>query len=341
MRPALLLRRLRELGVEVSRRGERLHLEAPRGRLTPDLKADLRAHKADLLRFLERAEEDAAPAIEGNRRLVTLQPRGKGTPLVLVHPIGGDVFCYVKLIEGLGRDRPILGFRAPGLAADEEPVPDLESLAEEHVSRLRRDRRAGPRVLLAGWSTGGVLALEMARRLRAAGDEVPFVGLLDSYLSQRRDRSPGAVLRLFSKELGLRLEGAALDEERLLQSSEEEAIELLVEHLERTRALGGELDAAGLRRRLHVFRAGLQAFDEYRGRRFPGQVTLLQARERRGDDRIERTWEPWVERLVLQPVPGTHDSMLRPPSVDTVARRLRTALAAADRAPRGPRTPRD
>lgn len=333
MKPALLLRRLQELGVEVSKHGERLHLEAPRGRLTPALKADLLAHKADLLRFLERAEEDGAPGLDGNRRLVTLQPRGKGAPLVLVHPIGGDVFCYAKLVEGLGRDRPILALRAPGLAEDEEPVPVLESLAEEHVSRLRRDRRTGPPFLLAGWSTGGVLALETARRLRAGGEEVPFVGLLDSYLSQRRDRSPGAMLRLFSKELGLSLEGAALDQDRLLESSEEEAIELLVEYLERTQALGGELDAAGLRRRLRVFRAGLRAFDDYRGRPYPGQVTLFQARERRGDDRLERTWEPWVDRLALHRVPGTHDSMLRPPCVDTVARRLRSALAAADRGP--------
>lgn len=52
MTPTMLLARLSALGVRLSVSGERLRTEAPKGVLTRDLLAQLRAHKAELLAAL-------------------------------------------------------------------------------------------------------------------------------------------------------------------------------------------------------------------------------------------------------------------------------------------------
>ncbi len=52
MRPAALLAHLRERGVILSARGDRLRVEAPRGVLTPDIRAALAEHKADVVPLL-------------------------------------------------------------------------------------------------------------------------------------------------------------------------------------------------------------------------------------------------------------------------------------------------
>ncbi|NPV52639.1 MAG: hypothetical protein HPY71_03845 [Firmicutes bacterium] len=52
MTPADLLERLRRLGVELSCNGDTLHVEASAGTVTEELLQELRAHKAEIIRFL-------------------------------------------------------------------------------------------------------------------------------------------------------------------------------------------------------------------------------------------------------------------------------------------------
>lgn len=56
MTPADLLTELERRGVKLTLAGDRLHVEAPAGVLTPDLKETLAKHKAALLTLLEERE---------------------------------------------------------------------------------------------------------------------------------------------------------------------------------------------------------------------------------------------------------------------------------------------
>ena len=47
-----LLTELRSRGAKLAVAGDRLHIEAPRGTVSPELLVELRAHKAELLRLL-------------------------------------------------------------------------------------------------------------------------------------------------------------------------------------------------------------------------------------------------------------------------------------------------
>lgn len=57
MSAAEIIHELRQAGVIIEARGDRLHVEAPKGLLTPERREVLRAHKAELLVRLARRDE--------------------------------------------------------------------------------------------------------------------------------------------------------------------------------------------------------------------------------------------------------------------------------------------
>jgi thioesterase domain-containing protein len=206
-----------------------------------------------------------------------------------VHPIGGTVLCYRELAQQLGGEHAIWALEAPGVE-DGEPLCTIEALAGLYVDAIRAVRPAGP-YLLGGWSFGGLVALEMARLLEEAGEEVPLVALVDT-------STPGLDARI----------------------PEEELLAALV------RETGDEGRA---RRLLRVAVAHLQAQSTYSGRSVPHGAVLFQAADPpAGTPRDEQTgWQSFPGRL--ETVPGDHHSLWRDPHVRQLAERLRARLREA------------
>ena len=118
------------------------------------------------------------------RPVLQLQAGDDRTPLYFLHGDyeGGGLYC-TRLAEGLGRDQPLFVVRPHGY--DDGPnVPPIETMAAERVAALRALQPVGP-YLLGGYCIAGAVALEMARQLAAAGDEVPLVVLVDAPLGLR------------------------------------------------------------------------------------------------------------------------------------------------------------
>ena len=112
--------------------------------------------------------------------IVPLQTKGDRQPWYCVHPAGGQVHWYYELSRSMGEKRPFYGIQASALAKKDVGISDqLSTMAAQYVAELREFQPDGP-YLLAGWSIGGSIALEMARQLQAAGAEVAMTALIDS-----------------------------------------------------------------------------------------------------------------------------------------------------------------
>lgn len=121
--------------------------------------------------------------------LVTLRDSGDAPPLFVFHAAGGDVLCYRPLLQGLDA-HPIHGFHRHELARQRVPrFLTLEQLADDYVERLLEQQPEGP-YRLAGWSSGGLLAMEVAARLEARGHAVAALGLIDTMLATGDDLPP-------------------------------------------------------------------------------------------------------------------------------------------------------
>ena len=106
---------------------------------------------------------------------------GRGRrPLVVVHGSGGNVLNLTAMARHLGEMRPFVGVQARGVDGVSEPDPSIEAMTERYIDELVAYQPDGP-YLLGGYSGGGVVAIEMARRLQLRGAYVPVVLLFDSY----------------------------------------------------------------------------------------------------------------------------------------------------------------
>jgi amino acid adenylation domain-containing protein len=112
--------------------------------------------------------------------LVPIQPFGKRPPLFLLHAIGGNVLNYVPLARALGTDQPAYGIQAVGLDGMTPPLDSLPAMAERYIAEIRRVQPHGP-YFLAGGSMGGMIAYEMALQLRAQGEIIGLLAMMDTY----------------------------------------------------------------------------------------------------------------------------------------------------------------
>jgi amino acid adenylation domain-containing protein len=261
--------------------------------------------------------------------LVALQPDGERTPLFCVHAAGGSVLPYRELAARLAPARPLLAFQAPGLDGG-APLASVEALAAHHVEVLRASRPQGP-YLLAGWSLGGVVAVEMGRRLRAEGAEVTAVLLFDTV-------TPGAgalpeapdeaiLMELFARELGLPAAPFGRSRETLGQLPPERRLEWLCE---RARTAGRIPPTAGpedVERLFGVFRSVVLAVRDHPLHPYSGRLVLFRASE--GPRRPPALgWEELgTGGLDVEVVPGDHFTILREPDVARLAESLEAWLA--------------
>ena len=129
------------------------------------------AETARRVRAARTAETAARP-----RGIRVFRPGGTGTPLILLPYSGNTLLAYGLLLRLLESNRPIYAFTT---LRTEAAGPSLEGIAARHLELLREARPSGPYVL-GGFSLGGVIAFEMARRLIHEGEHVEGVVLIDT-----------------------------------------------------------------------------------------------------------------------------------------------------------------
>ena len=134
--------------------------------------------------LVEEGDSEASsggPSSDQKQRsiLLPLQPHGDLPAVFCVHPAGGDVRCYLDLAKQIGSERPVYALRARGMEGDEPPHASVTEMATDYVSAIRTAQPDGP-YHLAGWSTGGIFAYEVARRLLDEGADLGSVVFFDS-----------------------------------------------------------------------------------------------------------------------------------------------------------------
>ena len=107
---------------------------------------------------------------------VTIQARGSGTPLWLVHPGVGEILIFFGLAKHI-TDRPIYALRSRGF--DGEPFfGSMSECVLTYYDEIKRLQPGGP-YAIAGYSYGATIAFEMGKVMKKQGDEVRFLGVID------------------------------------------------------------------------------------------------------------------------------------------------------------------
>lgn len=236
---------------------------------------------------------------------VPIRAGGSRPPLFCVHTIGGNLFHYFELARALPDDQPVIGLNAVGVGGGEPARTSVEAIAADCIAAMREQQPHGP-YRIAGFSSGGTVAFEMAQQLRAAGEDIAFLGLLDTW-------APGVYRRPAGSGLIGRLRA------RLRPLLQRDRITHALLHALGLKPPGGFPDGAS---------AHWWAHWSYRPRMYPGRVDLYIA----DVSRLEAS-DPllgWSRRvggnLTLHSVSGSHGLMMKPPHVDALAALIRQRL---------------
>lgn len=132
--------------------------------------------------------------------------KGKGErKIYIAHGLGGSVMELFELAKRLPPDATIYGLQARGSDGFEAPCESIEESADFFLDAISRHQANGPYSLI-GYSLGGLITLEMARRIEARKGELCSHILIDSYLHPSHLAATQKV-RLFARRAKRRLTG--------------------------------------------------------------------------------------------------------------------------------------
>jgi amino acid adenylation domain-containing protein len=273
-----------------------------------------------------------SPARGASSPLVGIRTGGARRPLHCVHPAGGNVLCYAELARCLGPEQPFYALQALGLSGDEAPLGQIEDMAARYIDALRAVQPEGP-YALGGWSLGGVIAFEMAQQLRARGEQIALLALIDSGAPRSDAAMPqdeALFMAQFAWDLGM-LFGLPLDvsAEALAALPAQDRLEHVLSRAMTHGALPKGADLADMRRLSRVFEANLRAVERYAPKAYPGRIDFLQAVEHLADARPEliEGWRPLaLGGVVRHEVPGNHYSIMRSPHVEALSAILKELM---------------
>nr|VFJ76926.1 MAG: amino acid adenylation domain-containing protein [Candidatus Kentron sp. FW] len=269
--------------------------------------------------------------------LLPLRTTGSRAPLFCVHPAGGGAFCYRELAKCLPDDQPVHGIQAVGFEGKEEPLTGIEAMATRYLEEITAQWPSGP-YHLYGWSFGGVVAFEMAQRLRAAGREVGFLVLADtghpSWFQEENEPEQDEIMVHLLAETG------ELDSELVHELRDMARADRLI-YLQRRLAhvMNTSRDNQGresglpmienLERFSEIYRANSQALRTYRPAPWEGKLVFLSARERL-DPAMGPPHSAWIPLaaggMEHHVIPGNHFTMHQRPQVREIARILEGIL---------------
>ena len=283
---------------------------------------------AGLASLLEKPSERISSTV-----IVEIQPRGERTPFFVVHPAGGNVFCYADLARELGPEQPLFGLQAPAAESLPQGTETFEQIAEVYIQAIRAVQPSG-QYLLGGWSLGGLLAWEIARQLSAQGESIGLLALIDTYPLMKapdvQDSQQVSVLPWFALDLA-RSVGKDVNEMRddFLQLGPEKQWETVQTALVQYGVVPREKARTETARLVDIFTRNFRAMEKYSLRRTEQHVLLLAAAEGGNAERLTREWKRWAGGGVdFKLVPGDHYTMLKPPNVRSIAEALQREFNA-------------
>jgi thioesterase domain-containing protein len=270
---------------------------------------------------------------QGRSPLVAIKPQGDAPPFFCVHPVGGNVLCYLSLSRHLSPDQPFYALQSPDPGEAAALPASVEEMATRYLRELRRVQPEGP-YRLGGWSMGGLVAFEMARQLEGAGEEVDLVAVIDTPPPAADPRPPASDDELvagFAEDLA-RLLGhdVAIAPEDLAGSTAAEKLDRVTELAHEAGLLPKDFGAAQLRPLFAIYAANLQASRAYARQTYSGSVTLYLATATVamfGPEMLDGWRRAALGGVETTTLPGDHYSLVLGAEVERLAMELNGRLA--------------
>jgi thioesterase domain-containing protein len=226
--------------------------------------------------------------------LVMLKPSVQGHSLFIASGLGGGPAEFFQLAKYMRTGYGVFGLQPKGIEGFDSPCERIEDMAEFYLQAILRLQSRGP-YFLAGYSLGGLVALEMARMLTVKGRKVGLLTLIDSYpdlnFLPTGQRLRLSIQRTMQRSLNfIRPRGTRI---RLGGLASQDEISTFAPAFERVRE------------------AAYNALRQYKPSFYPGAVKFIRAGEvTQFPANPKAIWSHLVGSFEVETVPGDHLGML-------------------------------
>jgi acetoacetyl-CoA synthetase len=243
---------------------------------------------AALASLLEQGPPSRLPPV------ILLKSGSAWPPIFMNHGMGGNVMEFFDLVKHIRLPYPIYGLQARGTEGIDAPLDTIEAMAQFHMEAVKEFQPHGPYVFI-GHSLGGLVALEMAHRVKAVGEEVALLAMLDSYPHILR-LSPSQCARLFVRKAK---HSAAFRLGKLLRVGRKTPDRRQVDFslAPATQRVRDTAQLALQRYRPHFYQGEIRFVRAATGSVFPNDPVAV--------------WANLSSRFQVETVPGDHNGMLR------------------------------
>ncbi|WP_047197779.1 non-ribosomal peptide synthase/polyketide synthase [Caldimonas brevitalea] len=255
----------------------------------------------------------------------------RGRTLHCIAGAGASVTSFADLAQALPEHLALHGLQPRGLCGQLVPHHDVTAAARAYLEAIRPAADGRPYHLL-GHSYGGWVAYEMARQLSAAGQQVATLTVLDTEppdelanAHPRRSRLEALLklCELFELRLGRPLGLSRGDLEAQDRGAQ---LRLLHAALAGAKLWPASASSEALEGMVRVFEAHLNTRYRPQGA-WPGVLQVVAVADHTAtaaewETALLQRWRPFAAQVQLLRGEGNHMTMLQPPHVASLARRL-------------------
>jgi acetoacetyl-CoA synthetase len=234
--------------------------------------------------------------------LLLLKDGAGNPPVFIAHGLGGDVLGLADLAGKIKTRHPIYGVQARGIDGLDEPLSSIDEMAQFHLNAIQQVQMHGPYFLI-GYSLGGLVMLEIARRLMAEGNQIALLALVDSYPDKKR--IPVVHHMLLSLHQAKRIAGNLIEsaQDRWLSKSNHNR-----DGNEFQRGQSVESTARVVRRMRDTHYVALRS---YRPQFYRGRIKFVRAEiSTHFPSNPTAVWAHLAEKFEVETVPGDHVGMI-------------------------------
>jgi amino acid adenylation domain-containing protein len=258
--------------------------------------------------------------------LVPIKPGGSQNPLYIIHGDGLNVLVFNKLATCLDEDQPVYGLQALGLEGGEWQS-SMKEIAAAYVAEIIDQNPSGP-YLLAGYSLGGYIAVEIREQLAAMGKKVKMLIIFDTDAEKSEYQK---WYNLFPKKLKRHVpKMLTYLKTKMVKFSGVWKNAFVPELKKGKRGSANRARATSFYDRMEkIKREYKRALNNYSLNPFDDTVHLFKARicTHYVDDTEFLGWGKYARRGVIRyDVPGDHLSILNSPNVEKLAEALQASI---------------
>ena len=252
----------------------------------------------------------------------------KDSQWFIVHGQGGGILNYYDLARELGEDKTVYGLQSIGYDDSRFPNLSVEEMAVRYIEEIKQVKKEGPYTLL-GWSFGGIVAFEMARKLEELGDKVSFLGLLDVHPIEQGKEILSLNIKNAFEELEKFNDQLGIEKISFEQMSEEQLIESLLKKFTLNENSCQQNFEDPMMNKLKVMIANRYAYLKYNCKqKIKADIFLFNASINDIHPLVDyNRWNEYTlgEVYALQ-VPGSHLSMLEKPHIHELVKSIKMSF---------------